>query len=1179
MSIFDELSRNRPAGTRLFVDRYTPCRDFATELNTDPSRQIILVYVGVGGNGKSALLRTFQNHCAFRLPTEQWQELQQYPDEYFVDALGRAPGAVKVPVAFLDFGAQPSGANRPQEPLGALFMLKRQLAAHGITTPRFDFAAITYLHRSGADVEALIAELFPRSELAAAAGIADVFLQVPAVQLGTALFRWMSGRLDNLLEQRRLRQRVPHDVVEEVLTLPPEPDLLEILPRLFGADLRAALTSGRRRPDRIVLLFDTYEAVTGEGERARFAGVGGPRWIRSLLGNLPLADGVLPVVAGRVAPDWPRALTDPIPERYVHITALGPLPDRFAHLYLAEAGVAEGELRDALIDYSTVEAGLVHPLLLGLAADVALSAGEQGTPLVPGDLGDSAELADRERMLAARLLSRVNADLEEAIAAVSAARSFDHATFVYLGTHLDFPVSQPIFRRLVGFSFVTPQAGDERFAIHQLLRRAIENIAPDTVRQANEVLADYYSRVPHNDFTDRVDHIYHRARLNPAAGVELWLREMDRALEISRFDRCRSLLSVLGELEMPSEQVAEACAYQVARAEIALGRWDDAELRVARLPAAAPHSLLLRADLTFKRGDFGAAERLTAAALAAAAGRAGPERLPFLLMSAELMLFLGRFDEGGRRCEEGLAIIGAEGDANDAVRWHTKLASIEFFAGRIDAAKEQLASAARRLDSMPEDIRDRAAEAGLRVEEAVVAEAEDRPLDARRGQAEALRIRREISDVRGVAHALNGLGLAALQLNDPVEAEERFLESGAIARDLGEELLLAKVTRGRAEAATLAGRFDDADRLAGEALAGFERAAIPYDVTHAWITQARVHLARGDEAGWLAPADRARTEIESEGFGSLYARCPEIRIPAAERIAAAMLAFAAGDALGVPWEGSEPDAIDPARIPDVPAASWGWPRGATSDDTAQMLLVAELLADTDGDPSPERFMGRLADAAAGIRGIGPTTGRAIEHFRETGSLPEPDPGQRPTNGAAMRMLPVGWATPATDTKLRRELTRTLAIGTHQAPQAIGAACVVTAMGSWAIEGVGVEAVLDAAAAEVEWVARRHADLPAVRDALTGAWRPPTAGVTLDAAETVAAIVHVLRTAPDLATALPFAVSLGGDTDTVAAMVGGILGARAPGQVDELGWLPLVDFERRPDLATRLRELRRSRYVR
>src|SRR5262249_61015795 len=104
--------------------------------------------------------------------------------------------------------------------------------------------------------------------------------------------------------------------------------------------------------------------------------------------------------------------------------------------------------------------------------------------------------------------------------------------------------------------------------------------------------------------------------------------------------------------------------------------------------------------------------------------------------------------------------------------------------------------------------------------------------------------------------------------------------------------------------------------------------------------------ARGATGGGLAPAARARREIETRGFRSLYVRCPEFKLPIAARIAAAMTAFAAGDALGVPWEGSAPDAIDRDRIIEVPQAPWGWPRGTTSDDTAQMLLVARLLTDS-----------------------------------------------------------------------------------------------------------------------------------------------------------------------------------------------------------------------------------------
>ena len=300
-------------------------------------------------------------------------------------------------------------------------------------------------------------------------------------------------------------------------------------------------------------------------------------------------------------------------------------------------------------------------------------------------------------------------------------------------------------------------------------------------------------------------------------------------------------------------------------------------------------------------------------------------------------------------------------------------------------------------------------------------------------------------------------------------------------------------------------------------------------------------------------------------------------MPSPERTAAAMLAFAAGDALGVPWEGSPPGDIDPDAIPSVPAPSWGWPRGSTSDDTAQMLLVAELLAETDGDPTSKAFMRWLADAADTIRGIGPTTRRALDYFAATGTLPPPEPGQRATNGAAMRMLPVGWATPATHPDRRRDLTHTLAIGTHQAPAAIGAAHVVTAMAAWTIEGVDTDTVLAAARTEAGWLADGGTELPALAAALDGRWAPPENGISLDADETVAAVAHILRTTNDLYDALHRSVVLGGDTDTVAALVGGIRGAQQPGQVDDLPWLDIIDYEPRPDLAAHLHRLRRHAY--
>ncbi|MCC5580328.1 ADP-ribosylglycohydrolase family protein [Microtetraspora sp. AC03309] len=156
---------------------------------------------------------------------------------------------------------------------------------------------------------------------------------------------------------------------------------------------------------------------------------------------------------------------------------------------------------------------------------------------------------------------------------------------------------------------------------------------------------------------------------------------------------------------------------------------------------------------------------------------------------------------------------------------------------------------------------------------------------------------------------------------------------------------------------------------------------------------------------------------------------------------------------------------------------------------------------------------------------------------------------------------------------------TLSIATHRAPESIAAACVVAAMAAWAIEGVSLDTVLAAAETEAGWVADRYGEPTAVRAALAGTWAPPADGVTLDALETAATVVHVLGTTTDLDSALRASVLLGGDTDTVAALVGGIRGAMAPDEVDGLTWLPLVDFPRPSDLAERLHRLRVARYTR
>jgi ADP-ribosyl-[dinitrogen reductase] hydrolase len=193
-----------------------------------------------------------------------------------------------------------------------------------------------------------------------------------------------------------------------------------------------------------------------------------------------------------------------------------------------------------------------------------------------------------------------------------------------------------------------------------------------------------------------------------------------------------------------------------------------------------------------------------------------------------------------------------------------------------------------------------------------------------------------------------------------------------------------------------------------------------------------------------------------------------------------------------------------------------------------------------------------------MRGAGPTTQAALRRFLATGELHATDGS---SIGAAMRALPFGWATPVAAAAQRRELTIRLSRTTHGAPEAIIGACVVAEMAAWAIEQLPIDAVVAAGVREADHLAQLYALHPAalqpLQQAASGDWAPPTAEMAPDAMTTVASVLHVLREATSLATAMKQAVALGGDTDTTAAIVGGILGCQLQDATADIPWLPRV----------------------
>ena len=307
-------------------------------------------------------------------------------------------------------------------------------------------------------------------------------------------------------------------------------------------------------------------------------------------------------------------------------------------------------------------------------------------------------------------------------------------------------------------------------------------------------------------------------------------------------------------------------------------------------------------------------------------------------------------------------------------------------------------------------------------------------------------------------------------------------------------------------------------------------------------------------------------------------RSPDGIAPKPQHIRAGIIAYAAGDALGVPWEGRTADEVRWEALEELPARG-DWPQGATSDDTAQLLLVAEYLVEANGQVDERDFLTRLATALPRMRGTGPTTQAAVRRFLRTGELHATEGS---SIGAAMRALPFGWATPAAATDHRLELTLRLSRTTHGAPDALTSAGVVAELAAWAVEQHPLDVVVAAGLGEAQHLVRRlglrPADLQPLWQAANGEWPAPKAGMASGAVTTLASVLHVLQEATDLASAMKHAVALGGDTDTAAAIVGGVLGCQAEDVEPAIPWLPRVIL---PDLrlieatATGLHDLRRS----
>ncbi|WP_241992747.1 ADP-ribosylglycohydrolase family protein [Cryobacterium lactosi] len=293
-----------------------------------------------------------------------------------------------------------------------------------------------------------------------------------------------------------------------------------------------------------------------------------------------------------------------------------------------------------------------------------------------------------------------------------------------------------------------------------------------------------------------------------------------------------------------------------------------------------------------------------------------------------------------------------------------------------------------------------------------------------------------------------------------------------------------------------------------------------------------------------------------------------------DRALGALTGLAIGDALGMPSQMmSRPEVLRRFGVDGVtgfePAAddhplAAGMPAGSVTDDTEQALLLAWTLVAGSGHLDTADYARSLLDWERAMRAkgsldlLGPSTRGALARILAGESTAES--GRfGVTNGAAMRVAPVGVMMPADDLPALVDRVVESALATHNTGVAIAGAAAVAAAVSAAIDGATVAEATELAietarlgATRGFWVAAAQV-APRIRWAvgLMDARRPVESldlvyelvGTSLASQESVPAAFAVLALFPDDPwRACLAAASLGGDSDTIAAMAGAIGGA-------------------------------------
>ncbi|MDN8599540.1 ADP-ribosylglycohydrolase family protein [Citrobacter sp. S2-9] len=329
----------------------------------------------------------------------------------------------------------------------------------------------------------------------------------------------------------------------------------------------------------------------------------------------------------------------------------------------------------------------------------------------------------------------------------------------------------------------------------------------------------------------------------------------------------------------------------------------------------------------------------------------------------------------------------------------------------------------------------------------------------------------------------------------------------------------------------------------------------------------------------------------------------------AERILGALYGQALGDAMGMPselWPRTRVKAhfgwIDRFLPgPEENNAACYFARAEFTDDTSMALCLADALLECDGKINPDVIGQNILAWAERFDAfnknvLGPTSKIALNAIRNGKPVAELE-NNGVTNGAAMRVSPLGCLLPTHSLDTFIDEVALASSPTHKSDLAVAGAVVVAWAISRAIDGDPWEGIVDSLpaiahhaqqkrittfsaslSARLELALKIVREADGVESASEQLYQVVGAGTsTIESVPCAIAMVELAQTDPNRCAIL--CANLGGDTDTIGAMATAIcgalngIGAISPDLKQELDAVNQLDFARYATELVRLRQMR------